>query len=417
MKRVFLLPIYIYVCASMCLMTISGCKDSEEIDNPILPTPGSPGKTLARTLIVYMVGENSLAGIVSADSLEIAQGLSTIGIDHRVVVYIDDRKSSRLCVGTRGEPLQVVKTYDENVCSTDSTAMDKVLREIVSTYPAEHYSLVLWSHGSGWIPAAQTSSQKSRRRSYGIDNGSRTNSNTGVGMNIPVLAQLLSKFPRFDFILFDACFMQCVEVAYELRHVTDYVISSPAEIPGTGAPYDKILQSMCQIPCDIEALVKDYVDYYKNGEGRATYGGAELSAIRTSELETLAKVSTPYLQLLLKDQSTPDCSNVQCYNATNTTQFPEFYDIKNLMYNHLSTDEYVEWLAAFEAAVPWASLTQTWFSSYPSPYGSRLYISDLEHTGGVSVFVPHETYLSSGWMPLYREYEWYVDAGVSTTGW
>ena len=47
--------------------------------------------------------------------------------------------------------------------------------------------------------------------------------------------------PHFDFIMFDACFMMSVEVAYEVRNYTDYYIGSPTENPGPGAPYDKVV--------------------------------------------------------------------------------------------------------------------------------------------------------------------------------
>ena len=43
-------------------------------------------------------------------------------------------------------------------------------------------------------------------------------------MNISEFVEILEVTPHFDFILFDACFMQSVEVAYELRDYTDYCI-------------------------------------------------------------------------------------------------------------------------------------------------------------------------------------------------
>ena len=51
-------------------------------------------------------------------------------------------------------------------------------------------------------------------------------------MNIEDLKSVLQKAPHFDFIMFDACFMQSVEVAYELRDYCDYYIGFPAENPG-----------------------------------------------------------------------------------------------------------------------------------------------------------------------------------------
>lgn len=419
MKRDFLHLLYISASVLLCLTGVS-CHDT--IDEPEPEKPGKPGKKMARTLIVYMAGENSLADMVSYDSLEIAQGLSTVGVDHRVVVYIDDTKSSRLCVGTRDEKLQVVKTYDRNVCSTDSAEMENVLREITSTYPAEHYGLMLWSHASGWLPS--TNKKSARRRVYGVDNGQRRgdqNSNFGPQMELTTLANVLSHLPHFDYIFFDACFMQCVETAYQLRHVTDYVIGSPAEIPGYGAPYDNILSPLCQIAegdnlANLMNAMDIYVDYYENGDGNQ-YKGAELSLVRTSALEALMTATAPHLQRIFANRTTPDCSAVQqfYYNPSQNTQY---YDLQNLMYHHLSAEEYAAWLTVFDAAVPLSRLSPTWYSTHAHPTnGNYCRIAEPAYTGGISVFVPSVTYAQRGYVTAYHAYDWYKDTGLSATGW
>ena len=83
-----------------------------------------------------------------------------------------------------------------------------------SLYKAESYGLIYWSHGEGWIPTPLPST-----RWIGNDK-------TGGGhyMNIEDLKLVLQNAPHFDFIMFDACFMQSVEVAYELRDCCDYYI-------------------------------------------------------------------------------------------------------------------------------------------------------------------------------------------------
>jgi hypothetical protein len=147
--------------------------------------------------------------------------------------------------GSAEDVLQTLKTYEGNLCSTDGQTMADVLREIVRLYPARNYALALCSHGSGWLfDDLASASQSGSRRSFGVDNGYRSSSTSGRRMNIPVLASVLSGCPHFDYILFDACFMQSVEVAYELRHTADYIIASPAEIPASGAPYTQMLRTM-----------------------------------------------------------------------------------------------------------------------------------------------------------------------------
>ena len=414
-KRFLVHLLYICVPVLLCL-TGASCRDSE--DEELIPRPGKPGKKLARTLIIYMAAENSLSSFVDYDSLEIAQGLSTVGVDHRVVVYIDDTKSSRLCVGTRDEPLQETKTYSRNISSTDSADMESVLSEIVTTYPADHYGLVLWSHASGWVPA---SGSKNVRRTFGVDNGLRLSTNMGPVMEIATLAHVLSHLPHFDYVFFDACFMQCVEVAYQLRHVTDYVIGSPAEIPGYGAPYDNLLSALCQISegdnlPNMRNVVNGYADYYDSGGGRP-YPGAELSLVRTSALEALAAATAPHLQRLFADTTTPDCSAVQRFYY-NPSQYTEYYDLQNLMYHHLSAEEYSDWLSAFMAAVPLSHLSSSWLSMYEDPRtGKVCHVNEPEYTGAVSVFVPSDILAQRGYVTAYHAFDWYKDCGLSSTGW
>ena len=46
------------------------------------------------------------------------------------------------------------------------------------------------------------------------------------------------------FIMFDACFMMSIEVAYAVRNYADYYMGCPTENPGPGAPYNKVVPYM-----------------------------------------------------------------------------------------------------------------------------------------------------------------------------
>ena len=404
----------IYILLLLTGLFAGACRGDEDMEPRL---PGSSGDTLSRTLIIYMAAENSLHSYFQTDSLEIAWGLDSLDEDCRVVLFMDDRLSTRLCVGTRKEPLQTVKTYEGNLCSTDSQTMVNVLKDIFHLYPARNYGLVLCSHGSGWIfddPVA--SSQSVSRRSFGIDNGRRSSSNQGRRMNIPTLAGVLSGFPHFDYLFFDVCFMQCVEVAYELRHAADYIIASPAEIPATGAPYTKMLRAMCSTPADPAAIVDSYVDYYINDFGSYTYGGAEITAVRTDKLEQLARATAPLMNRQLAGRTEIDATNVQHYwPILSSAQYAGAYDLKNLFYHTLDSATYASWVRVFDEAVPVQRLTPTWFSAAQN--GMILPVKDIPHCGGVSVYIPLEQHQSKGWNDHYHLLEWYRATGMSSTDW
>ena len=71
---------------------------------------------------------------------------------------------------------------------------------------------------------------------------------------------------HFDYILFDACLMSQVEVAYELRNAADYLILSPAEVMSAGFPYFKMTKHLLSVDNTEQNVInvaKDFIDYYK----------------------------------------------------------------------------------------------------------------------------------------------------------
>lgn len=111
----------------------------------------------------------------------------------------------------------------------------------MTSYPADDYGLVLWGHGNGWVIMNDS---VATRRAIAVDNGNNKVSDSGMWLNIPSLHIALKALPHpFKFIFADCCNMQNVEVAYELRDVTEYYIASPAGIPGEGAPMTRLYQT------------------------------------------------------------------------------------------------------------------------------------------------------------------------------
>ena len=108
--------------------------------------------------------------------------------------------------------------------------MSDVIKQTVTLFPAESYGFVFLSHSASWTPATSPA-----MRSIGQYRNTK--------MDLPVFCDVMTTaFPcSLEFILFDSCNMQAVEVAYELRNCADYIIASPSEIPGPGAPYSVLI--------------------------------------------------------------------------------------------------------------------------------------------------------------------------------
>ena len=76
---------------------------------------------------------------------------------------------------------------------------------------------------------------------------------------------------------------------------------------------------------------------------------------------------------------------------------------------------YDDWMQAFDAAVPCSAITNLWYSALP--YGHVEQVSDVAHCGGVSMFVPKESFEEMGWTDDYRQLQWYKASGMNLTGW
>ena len=356
---------------------------------------------MKRVVVVYMVAENSLSGYATSDLNEMRKATTSIPDSCQLVVYYDNASGQIPQILTfdskQGE--QVLYQYRTDPISTDSAAMQQALTIIRQKCPAQSYGLVMWSHASGWVP-------QQRRKSFGIDNGQNTTANEGTEMEISTLQNVLQKSGiTWDYIFFDACFMQGVEVAYELRDVTEWCIGSPAEIPGEGAPYDIIMPDLFREKDEVWRIAEDYYTYYKDLFYPTKYNinnmAVVLSAIRTSELEALARATAPLLTTLDEYPST-DGIQQYCVYSNATFWKPEYFDMGSFMGQWLTEEKYQTWRTALDKAVPHQFASSQWRSTY-----SRFFypvVTDPDHIACLSMYLPVEGH----WMnDYYRQTAWW----------
>lgn len=371
-----------------CSATIVSCSHSD----------GPSGKKKSnRVVVVYMVAENSLASsqLDTEDIKEMLSGKNLIPDGDHLIIYHDGTSLPSLYDVTRKtkanivSELSPVKSWDEDVNSASVETLNEVLQYVYGKYPAESYGLVMWSHGAGWMvyePLNTNAPSRNPKTSFGIDNGNNTVTNAGARMNIKDMAQTLSQFGNIEYIMFDACFMQEIEVAYELRNVTSYIIGSPAEIPGEGAPYKHIMSSLFShtSPADIAFSYFNYFDT------RIYKSGVVLSTVKTDELEHFADLMK---ELLVKynvaDVETHGLFNYFEYDYyRNYQEMPDLYDMKGVMQRLLSPEDYDRWLTEFNKLVVGTYASDSWYTEF-GRYDCRV---DHEQCGGITMYIPLSKY-------------------------
>jgi hypothetical protein len=334
--------------------------------------PPEPDKA-ERTVIAYMAADNNLSLDAFGDIDEMKQGFSETGIN--LIVFIDPVGEPPYLLEIAKDAETRIKEYPE-FNSADASQMRQVLNDVIDMYPSESYGLILWSHGTSWLPAGV------QLKSFVADGNSQ--------MNIPDLAAALPV--KFDFILFDACLMGAVEVAYELRNNADYIIASPAEIIYRGFPYDEIVPELLKPSINLQSVARKYFDYYDGLEG--AYRSATISLIDTKELENLANITAELISGNEMDENF-DRTEVQRLDVYEEQYTFDFADFITKAFPSANKDAFMRQLSK---TVLYKAHTPEFLNEY-----------QIETCCGLSCYIPVQG--RDDLNKYYQSLQWYGDSG------
>lgn len=395
----------------LTLSILCSCHDDHSLSgDPDAPdnNPDAPAAEVRRTVLIYCAAQNSLGYSSSyyrsnwtADSLELVAGKHFVSADDRLLVYVDDAFHPRLYRFRADADPELILQWGYDANSANPETLKDVLTRVKERYPAREYGLTMWSHADGWIPSSNTVYSNPTPLSFGVDVGeggdmyydkTADGKTLGAQMNISAMAKAIAESGlHFKYIFFDACLMQCVEVGYELRDVTDYVVASPISIASAGAYYTHMLERglFSDNPCDIaqtyyedvtsDALVKDYDDF-----------GIVISVLKTSELPALAQV----VGEALKDvdfTAYPDLKEAHAYHVYHHSYYyrPHYYDMRSALRQLLNEEEFKKVDAALSRAIPFYAATHKYWVG-PSTNGyNNINVPDC---CGMSMFFPQKIY-------------------------
>ena len=225
------------------------------------------------TLMIYMAGDNGkifdtktgriklMASMEEAGYRDIFE-MGTVGTTDQCAVtclfdtmdasyLVEVRKGKRLS-DSLVQPLREVNMGDPNT-------LKEFIVHSVQTYPADHYALVIWNHGTGWLDVDayatvraledehRTNSAIFRTTYKQITAGETTrpiafDDSSKDFLDTADLRQAFSQAQdatgrRLDIIGMDACLMAMIEGARELAPFADYFVGSQEVEPMAGWPY------------------------------------------------------------------------------------------------------------------------------------------------------------------------------------
>lgn len=375
-------------CALAMALTLFSCKKAETEEIVVVKRP--------KTVLLYMVANNNLS-YDAENSISRLQNGYIPAEEGNLLVY-------KHCAGMDPVLLHIKKGEEGTVVadtayrfpprvSATKSALTQALNVTQALFPADSYGLILWSHGTGWIPPLASSSYAAQEqrsgscpeRTFGLDGK--------VELEIRDLAQAIPY--KLSFMLMDACFMGGIETAYEVKDSVDYYIGSPAEILTESFPYHKIMQHIFKSTPDYAAVCKEYYDYYnaKSGAERS----ATVALMDCSKLAEVAEVAKRVFDQYGESIASLDLSLLQPYFRGSSSKY--FYDLKDLVDAIADASLSAEFAAALERAVLYKAAT---------PYFIELPIRSF---CGVSTYVPGnpaDTKLAD----YYKQYKWNQATGM-----
>lgn len=268
------------------------CSNGDSPDGPDVPvTP------VGQTVFMFFPWSNSLLSdfrrtvedmqtVVAQRSMKDERIMVFMATSEREAVLFELKKQNGRCL------TDTLRRYSDRPF-TSSQWLTSLFSEVMTLAPASRYGMVVGCHGLAWVPVqGQRSARKrlgSRERIDEEDNlykEERIDKEGNDLMHFEVQGPVTTRFIggtypetqiettdladamadagfHTEYILFDACYMSSVEVAYELKDVTHYLIASPTEVISYGFPYITMGKHLLGTP-NYKGIVDSFISFYSS---------------------------------------------------------------------------------------------------------------------------------------------------------
>jgi len=306
------------------------------------------------TWLVYMAGDNNLEGAGRVDLGEMQKVGSTADVNVLVQFDTEAQKTMRYRVEKgRVTTLQTMRGVD---CG-DPKVLTDFIQWGAAKYPAKRYALVVWNHGGGWEDAdvdyAANRSLKPLRMSRKM-RAKRTLFRTtrellnGRAADARLIAvdcgaqdyldnQELRRAVelggvKLDIFGCDACLMNMIEIGYEMKETSLFMVGSEETEPGAGWPYTDILGPLNQrptMPTDelAKLIVSRYGAWYAANGNPGSDGVATQSAMDLGKIDALATAVDSLAKQLIEQGEAGAPQIALARQRTLQFEIPDYIDL------------------------------------------------------------------------------------------
>lgn len=280
------------IIATLFIVVGVSCSNGDSPDGPDVPvTP------VGQTVFMFFPWSNNLLSdfrrtvedmqtVVAQRSMKDERVMVFMATSEREAVLFELKKQNGRCL------TDTLRRYSDRPF-TSRQWLTSLFSEVMTLAPASRYGMVVGCHGLAWVPVqGQRSARKrlgSQERIDEEDNLYKEEKIDKEGddlMHFEVQGPVTTRFIggtypetqiettdladamadaglHTEYILFDACYMSSVEVAYELKDVTHYLIASPTEVISYGFPYITMGKHLLGTP-NYKGIVDSFISFYSS---------------------------------------------------------------------------------------------------------------------------------------------------------
>ena len=291
------------------------------------------------TFLLFLNGHNNLSSFGDMNIKDMEKSGSTDQVN-LVVEWgkSDSNLTSRLLVKKSTDPSKVTSPIIMSLKDRDMGDVNSLVDFVkwgADNFPAKHYFVAVWNHGSGWHfqDANKIKSGEISMNDISYDDNTGHHITTEqLGLAMAEIKQHIGR--NIDIYGSDACLMQMLEVAAEMKNSVDYFSGSEETEPGEGWPYDTFTKKWTQAPQSTPAevsilLSKEYLRAYSGG----AYGTKSItfSALDLSKLDAVIH-SAGALAAHLKAMDADSVIKIKAsLNSVQSYYYSDYKDYGNLL--------------------------------------------------------------------------------------
>lgn len=373
---------------SLSIRSIAESSTMRKVSVPAISEPKEEQVAMAKwNIMVYVNAKNNLEpfGLYDVNEMEAVGSTDKVKITVQLGRIRGYTTADGDWVGTRRYLIE--KDNDKSRITSpvlqqgnddmgDYKNMVEFVKWSKQNFPAEKYMLVFWNHGAGW-----------KLNGSNITKGISYDDATGNHITTQQIPLALKEMGQIDIVAMDACLMQMVSIAYEMKSTgVKYYVASEETEPGDGWNYEIFLKKVAKgnalRPYDMAKMAVDA--YYEDYAGKRQ--GITQSFSDVTTMAALGKLLTQWSELAMAKGD-----KTALKNAANRTAKYAYSDNKDLHHFMKNVTE----IAGIDAELKAKSEEVMAFVTEKAVKHNRTYSSRYETSKGIAIYLPNYRYDSA----------------------